>query len=154
MLDKVGPAKLRPQVTLTETRKGKEKEVVPADGSDTEESDEELLLDKAPNPNSNSKALPTPERSLSPDLEIDRGVEPGRIIGTAYPLRDFKKNLEAKDLVTKSVEDMGYVITQIVLKPFASKRHTELIECMREMRETCLTEDEIEGWNEFVFSPF
>ncbi len=82
--------------------------------------------------------------------EIDRGVESGRIIGMAYPLQDFQKNLAAKDLVTKAVADMCHVITQIVLAPFASRRTDELVRCMQAMRETCLTEDEIEAWNECV----
>ncbi|KAG0703074.1 SPOC like C-terminal domain-containing protein [Suillus ampliporus] len=118
----------------------------PADsGSETEEeSDQEpLLLEKRP-----FNALPTPERSMSPD--VDPGRAPGRIIGSTYPLRDFKTNLAQGDVVTKAVEDMGAVIKEVVLKPFASRRHKEMIDSMIAMRDTCLKEDEIDAWNAFL----
>jgi len=50
-------------------------------------------------------------------------------------------------VVSKAVEDMGYVIREIINRQFAERRHGEMIECMREMRETCLREDEIDEWN-------
>ncbi|KAK0446455.1 SPOC domain-like protein [Desarmillaria tabescens] len=118
------------------------------DDSATEESEEEeILLDKAP-PKKGSNPLPTPARSISP--QVDPGREPGRIVGTIYPLKDFQKNLVAKDLVTKAVEDLAFVVTEIVMRPFSSRRTDELIECMKAMRDTCLNEDEIDAWNEFL----
>jgi ATP-dependent DNA helicase 2 subunit 2 len=69
---------------------------------------------------------------------FSRGREPGRIIGTTYPLEDFQKNLSRGDLVTKAVEDFAWVIQTVVLKPFASRRHKEMIECLQVLRETCL----------------
>jgi ATP-dependent DNA helicase 2 subunit 2 len=116
-----------------------------ADDSDTEEEsdDEELILDKAPQ--KNGQPLPTPARSISP--ETSGGREPGRIIGIDYPLKEFKKNISQGDLVTKAVEDLGYVIGEIVSKPFAHKRHEEMIECMKAMRDTSVKEDEVEAWN-------
>ncbi|KAG2132365.1 SPOC like C-terminal domain-containing protein [Suillus clintonianus] len=115
-----------------------------SDSETEEESDQEpLLLEKRP-----FNALPTPERSMSPD--VDPGRSPGRIIGSTYPLRDFKTNLAQGDVVTKAVEDMGVTIKEVVLRPFASRRHTEMIECMIAMRDTCLKEDEIDAWNAFL----
>lgn len=123
-------------------------------GSDTEDEGNRFLLGAmtAPDPDSkNASALPTPDRSPSPDLEIDEREE-GRIIGFSYPLDDWRKNLAQGDMVSKAVEDMGYVIREIVNRPFAERRHGEMIECMREMRETCLREDEIDEWNGCVTS--
>jgi len=123
-------------------------------GSDTEDEDDHLLLGAmtAPDPDSkNASALPTPDRSASPDLGIDEREE-GRIIGFSYPLNDWVKNLARGDVVSKAVEDMGYVIREIVNRPFAERRHGEMIECMREMREMCLREDEIDEWNGCVTS--
>jgi len=120
-------------------------------GSDTEDEGDHLLLGAvtAPDPDSkDASAHPTPDRSASPDLEIDEREE-GRIIGFSYPLDDWRKNLAQ---VSKAVEDMGYVIREIVNRPFAERRHREMIECMREMRETCLREDEIDEWNGCVTS--
>jgi ATP-dependent DNA helicase 2 subunit 2 len=107
----------------------------PTDGSDTE--DEEADVDS---PNKISKPLSnlpiTPARSLSP--AVDPGRAPGRIIGTTYPLADFKKNLAQGDVVTKAVEDLAWVINDIVMKPFSSRRTDELLECMRVLRDTSL----------------
>jgi ATP-dependent DNA helicase 2 subunit 2 len=117
------------------------KKSVAADSETEEESDQEpLLLEKRP-----FNALPTPERSMSPD--VDPGRAPGRIIGLTYPLRDFKTNLAQGDVVTKAVEDIGVIIKEVVLRPFASRRHKEMIECMIAMRDTSMKEDEIDAWN-------
>jgi len=112
-------------------------------GSETEDSDEELLLDKAApakkrrlSKDKGFEPLPTPARSQSP--AIDNGREPGRIIGTTYPLKDFKANISRGDLVTKAVEDFAFVIRQIVTRPFAHRRQEECLECLRLMRDTCL----------------
>ncbi|KAG5646900.1 hypothetical protein DXG03_001976 [Asterophora parasitica] len=131
-----------------------------ADDSETEEEDEEeeMLLDSVKKPvtphpeqRNNNNPLPTPARSMSPESQgIDRGIAPGRIIGSTFPLRDFRKNLAQGDVVTKAVEDIGSVVTEIVLRPFASKRNKELFECLEVLRETCLTEDEIDAWNAFL----
>lgn len=119
-----------------------------ADDSETEsetepEEEEELLLDKKP---TNRGALPTP----APE-EPDRGQAHGRIVGSTYPLEDFKANIARGDVVTKAVEDLGAVINEIVLRPFASRRAEEMIQCMRELRQVCLEEDEIDAWNACVF---
>ena len=127
--------------------------------SDTEDEGDHLLGVKgstgATTPGPDSPDAPafstTPDRSASPDLGIDEREE-GRIIGFSYPLDDWRTNLAEGDLVSKAVEDMGYVIREIVNRPFPERRHGEMIECMQEMRETCLREDEIDEWNGCVAS--
>lgn len=116
----------------------------PSDDSETEssetepESDQELLLnskkDKDGAPSRDGAKLPTPSRSPSASPEPARA--PGRIIGFAYPLEDFKKNIATGDLVTKAVEDLAFVIKDVVLKPFSSRRTTEMLDCMNVLRET------------------
>ncbi|TFK47939.1 SPOC domain-like protein [Heliocybe sulcata] len=117
-----------------------------ADESETEDDDDDyVLLDRKPQ--LQSPNLPTP----APDsLERDTGMEPGRIVGRTHPLEDFKRNLVNGDLVSKAVEDLGWVVKDIVSKPFASRRTEELLQCLRELREVCLKEDEIDAWNEFI----
>jgi ATP-dependent DNA helicase 2 subunit 2 len=118
-------------------------DVVNADDSETEDEDEEeMLLDMkkptatpAPKPR-NNQPLPTPARSMSP--QVNPGRAPGRIIGSTYPLADFKKNIAQGDVVTKAVEDLGAVITEIVMRPFSSRRSAELLDCMKVLRDTCL----------------
>jgi len=65
-------------------------------------------------------------------------------------LRTLKKNIQSGDLVSKAVEDLAIVVKEIILEPFAHRRHRELLECLKELRRICLLEDEIETWNETI----
>lgn len=140
----------------TSPSKKKAKVSEPEDNSDTEDDEEEedfVILDKVKpkekdvppktpkRGGNNDGPLPTPARSMSPPSDSDmggQGREPGRIIGSVYPLADFKKNLERGDVVSKAVEDLGAVVTEIVMRPFSSRRTGELMECMEALRDTCL----------------
>jgi ATP-dependent DNA helicase 2 subunit 2 len=116
----------------------KAKTIINAEDSETED-DEDLLLNKPSTPlppPKNVALLPTPARSLSP--QVDPGRAPNRIIGTTYPLKDFTKNIAQGDVVMKAVEDLSAVITEIVMRPFASRRKSELLECMTVLRKTSL----------------
>lgn len=130
------------QTSPTSPRKGKAP-VRNVEDSDTEEDDDEgqLLLDKKKAstpvpPSKNNEPLPTPARSVSP--EVDPGRAPGRIIGNTYPLKDFKRNIAQGDVVTKAVQDLGEVIGEVLMRPFALRRHEEMIECMKVLRKTSL----------------
>ena len=80
-------------------------------------------------------ALPTPARSpASASPPVDPGVALGRIVGNTSPLEDFKRNLQEGDIVTQAVHDLGQVIKEIITRPFASRRHQEMLECLKEMR--------------------
>ncbi|KAG8959142.1 ATP-dependent DNA helicase II subunit 2 [Tulasnella sp. 419] len=80
----------------------------------------------------------------------DKDIRPGRIIGNADPLEDFRENLSRGDVVSKALEDMGDVIMEIVAESFSSQRYDEAIECMKAMRQTALEEDDVEIWNGFL----
>jgi len=84
------------------------------------------------------------------DMLVDRAVPEGRIVGSTYPLDDFKNNLSSGDVVTKTVEDLAFIVQEIALRPFAGRRHEELIQCLREMRTVCLREDEVDLWNDSI----
>lgn len=84
------------------------------------------------------KVPPTPQRSMSPKSENESGRELGRIVNLQNPLEDFHKNLTAGDLVSKVVEDMTYVIKEVVNSELASERTEEMITCMQAMREIAL----------------
>jgi ATP-dependent DNA helicase 2 subunit 2 len=170
LLNQKGKAPVRRQSTLPPTPSaiiGSTKLVIKGNDSGSETgSDEEggLLLDaKKPASTLEGKAPPTPARSVSPktkrsskrdeedeDEDIDPGRAPGRIIGTTHPLKDFKKNISQGDVVTKAVEDLSMIVTEILLKPFASRRSDEMLECMKAMRKVCLEEDEVDAWNAFL----
>lgn len=147
---------IKPEPVSPSMAKGKGKaKAVNQDDSDTEDDEQDdfitvqrpeeegfdLLLDarkpSIPQPSSRPGGpLPTPARSVTP--QIDPGRAPGRIIGSTYPLKDFEKNLSQGDVVTKAVQDLGEVIMEIVMKPFASRRTNEMVECMKALRDTCL----------------
>jgi ATP-dependent DNA helicase 2 subunit 2 len=121
-------------VETSATAKGK----APAEESETEDEEEEelLLKKKTTPPPKKGVPLPTPARSLSP--QVDPGRAPGRIVGNTYPLKDFQKNISQGDVVTKAVEDLATVIAEVIMKPFASRRTQEMLECMEVLRRTCL----------------
>ncbi|KAJ7652019.1 SPOC like C-terminal domain-containing protein [Mycena polygramma] len=140
-------------------KKGKAKAADPDDSATEDESDYEDLLaatgakakakpSTPPPKNNGHNPLPTPARSLSP--EFDPARAPGRIVGNTRPLEDFKANIARGDMVSKAVEDLGVVITEIVMRPFANRRNAELMECLETLRDTCLKEDEIDAWNTFM----
>jgi ATP-dependent DNA helicase 2 subunit 2 len=124
------------------------KPLIPRRGDDSateSESDEDVWL-----PSSKKGAkLPTP--SPEPGIVTDPQRAPGRIIGMATPLADFKHNISQGDVVSKAVEDLGWAVKEVVLRPFAGRRHAEMMTCLEELREVCLQEDEIDAWNRYVF---
>jgi ATP-dependent DNA helicase 2 subunit 2 len=112
------------------------------DDSETEpESDDDIWVP------SNKKGVKLPTPSPEPSIVTDPQRPPGRIIGLAKPLADFKDNISQGDVVSKAVEDLGWVVKEVVLRPFAGRRHAEMIECLNVLREACLQEDEIDAWN-------
>ena len=149
LLDQKGPSQSqRPTQSQSQQRSPgrsqaqKKKAENDDDSSATEPEDEEedLLLDAAPRKD-RAPPLPTPARSLSPDggaIEIDRRRAPGRIVGASFPLEDFRANIARGDVVTKAVEDLAFVIKDVVAKPFASRRFDEMLECMHELRKVAL----------------
>ena len=142
LLDQKGPARNRPAVTApaksqgvnaSPSRAGKQK--VSTEDSETEsESDSEFLL--VSKLERSRPGLPTPTASPEPEHNSQRA--PGRIIGNAYPLKDFRENLKQGDVVTKAVKDFGVVVREIVGRPFGSRRKDEMVECLKELREACL----------------
>ena len=69
---------------------------------------------------------------------IDRMRAPGRIVGASFPLADFRANITRGDVVSKAVEDLAFVVKDVVVKPFAARRTEEMLECMRELRKVAL----------------
>ena len=135
--------KKAPEKSLThvvEASSSSSKSKANVEDSETEDDDEDLLLNKKPSTPlpqfKNAVPLPTPARSLSP--QVDPGRAPNRIVGTTYPLKDFNKNIAQGNVVTKAIEDLSAVIIEIVMRPFASRRKSELLECMTVLRKTAL----------------
>lgn len=119
------------------------------EGSETEdESDQETTLatkpstkpPKSPPTSARNPPLPTPARSPPSQSPPLSGIDhtPGRIISNSSPLTDFQENIKQGDIVSQAVRDLGTVIKEVIMKPFASRRHSEMLECMKEMRKVAL----------------
>ncbi|KAI0286720.1 SPOC domain-like protein [Russula aff. rugulosa BPL654] len=154
LLDRVAPSthsqpeasNSRPQ---PQTSAPAAKRPIPTKGGDDSETEPESDDDVWVPSSKEGAKLPTP--SPEPDIVTDPQRPPGRIIGLAKPLADFKDNISQGDVVSKAVEDLGWVVKEVVLRPFAGRRHAEMIECLNELREVCLQEDEIDAWNSILF---
>lgn len=78
---------------------------------------------------------PTPARSASPELARTQS----RIVGDEYPLRDFRKNIKKRgDIVSTLADELGDVVLEILMQNFASRRHAEMMDCLKEYREMAL----------------
>jgi ATP-dependent DNA helicase 2 subunit 2 len=121
---------------------------IPRSGDDDSETEPESDVDVWPPSSKKGAKFPTP--SPESGIVTDPQRAPGRIIGMAAPLTDFKNNISQGDVVSKAVEDLGWVVKEVVLRPFAGRRHAEMIECLNELRDVCLQEDEIDAWNRYV----
>ncbi|THH30384.1 hypothetical protein EUX98_g3795 [Antrodiella citrinella] len=150
----------RTSLSPTSNKKQPAKKLDDDSETESEGEAEAMLLDETPAvattkraPPSDVDMLMTPARSVSPtppEQEVDPGRVPGRIVGLTNPLVDFRRNLDAGDIVTKAVEDMGWAITEIINRPFSRRRTKEMIECLKAMRYTSKNEDEVDAWNNFL----
>ena len=79
-------------------------------------------------------------QSQSQALDLDVGKQPGHIIGSARPLRDFKQCVKEGDnaKILQAISELGEFIQSVLSQPFARLRHEEMIECMKELRVSCL----------------
>jgi ATP-dependent DNA helicase 2 subunit 2 len=141
----LGASDSRPQ---RQTSPAAAKRPIPKKGDDDSETEPESDVDLWFPSSKKGAKLPTP--SPEPGIVSDPQRAPGRIIGMAAPLADFKNNVSQGDVVSKAVEDLGWVVKEIVLRPFSGRRHVEMIECLTELRDVCLQEDEIDAWNWYV----
>lgn len=133
-----------PSATLVDTNaktRAPKKAAVDKDKMDVDSETEQESGDDAVRPSSGKNAgpLPTPARSQSSSSPpLDPARAPGRIIGRIHPLEDFQKNIRQGDIVSKAVEDLAWVVKDIVMRPFASRRQEELLKCMKALRKTAL----------------
>lgn len=144
-----GVEELHPDLQIEPTRKKQKVERKPSirkslpkeEDSATEDEDDLLAKDIL-------KQKPAPAPVQSEQQGSDTEEEPNRIIGSINPLEDFERNIATGDVITQAVKDLAEVVTEVVLKPFAARRQSEMIKCMEKLRTVALTEDEISAWNE------
>lgn len=122
--------------TLVNSQVSEKPKTKPAEDSETEDESENEA--EGANGGAASPPLSQPTSGHHDDDDQDASQGSRRIIGLSNPLADFKKNIKKGDIVSKAVEDLAWAIKEILLKPFASRRHGELRNCMQDLRTTCL----------------
>ncbi|KAI5114682.1 hypothetical protein M0805_002122, partial [Coniferiporia weirii] len=133
--------------------KGETKEKMDVDSETEPESEAEMSkvrLEEGDDTLSQAVSSPGVNADESQSIVIHDGRTSGRIVGTAHPLRDFKDGVQATNLQEKAISDLAFVIKDIIVKPFASRREEEMIECMLELRLVCLNGGNLDAWNSFL----
>ncbi|WWD15786.1 hypothetical protein CI109_100210 [Kwoniella shandongensis] len=77
--------------------------------------------------------------------------KPGRLVSNAAPLEDFHRLIDEEgDVFRKAIQDLGAVVKENVEVSFSKQAFPLAIECLKAMRETALTYEEVETYNEYV----
>ncbi|CAD8095017.1 unnamed protein product [Paramecium primaurelia] len=73
-------------------------------------------------------------------------------IGTVDPISDFKKMITEKriDLVDTALQQIQKVVIQLVDQSLKGSFYPKALECLKEMRKACITEDEAPVFNKYL----
>ncbi|KAG8856720.1 ATP-dependent DNA helicase II subunit 2 [Serendipita sp. 411] len=129
-------------------------------GGITEDDEEFVRITAADAPSSPEKIKGSPSKyevdlsTLSSQSKVvtqQEDIKPDIVVGKTSPLEDFRTALADGDIVSEAVSQMADVIKELVTgSQFPNRRKAEILEAMAALRETCLKEDEIVPWNEFL----
>jgi ATP-dependent DNA helicase 2 subunit 2 len=71
------------------------------------------------------------------------------LISNQHPLDDFNRLIEGEgDVFRKAIQDLGAVVKENVEASFSRQAFPLAIECLKAMRSTALTYEEVETYNE------
>ncbi|WRT66986.1 uncharacterized protein IL334_003952 [Kwoniella shivajii] len=77
--------------------------------------------------------------------------KPGRLISNEQPLEDFKRLIEGEgDVFRKAIQDLGLVVSENIESSFSHQAFPLALDCLKEMRNTALTFEEVETYNGIV----
>jgi ATP-dependent DNA helicase 2 subunit 2 len=78
--------------------------------------------------------------------------EAKKVISMIRPIDDFKEmvNYKYEDLTESAINQMKGIINKLVLESFKGSYYIKAIECLKELREACITQDEVEFFNAFM----
>jgi ATP-dependent DNA helicase 2 subunit 2 len=96
---------------------------------------------KQESPRKGAKATSTALSTEDDDTLVkDEEEEKPLLIGITNPLEDFRAaTASGSDVVSEAVVQLADVIKELVVGPqFPNRRKSELIECMKLLRETCI----------------
>ena len=73
----------------------------------------------------------------------------GRLVSNETPLEDFNALIEGEgDVFRKAIQDLGAVVKENVEASFSRSAFPLAIDCLKAMRSTALTYEEVETYNE------
>lgn len=91
------------------------------------------------------------ESDILPPPTTSKPAKPkhGRLISNQQPLEDFNRLIEGEgDVFRKAIQDLGAVIKENVEGSFSKQAFPLAVECIKAMRQTALTYEEVELYNE------
>ncbi|ORY22765.1 SPOC like C-terminal domain-containing protein [Naematelia encephala] len=75
----------------------------------------------------------------------------GRVISNEQPLEDFERVVEGEgDMFRKAIQDLGVVVKENIEASFSRQAFPLALDCLKAMRTTALTYEEVETYNDFV----
>jgi ATP-dependent DNA helicase 2 subunit 2 len=91
------------------------------------------------------------DRRLEEKLEKNK-EEARKIISMTRPIEDFKEMLNYKyeDLTDSAIGQMKSIIIKFILESFKGSYYIKALDCLKELREACIQEDEVELFNSFM----
>jgi len=91
------------------------------------------------------------DRRLEEKLESHK-EEAKKLISATRPIEDFKEmiNYKYEDLTVEAIIQMQDIIIKFILESFKGSYYIKSIECIKELRDACLDEDEVLLFNDFL----
>ncbi len=91
------------------------------------------------------------DRRLEEKLEKNK-EEAKKIISMTRPIEDFKEmmNYKYEDLTESAMGQMKTIIVKFILESFKGSYYIKALDCLKELREACIQEDEVELFNSFM----
>jgi len=91
------------------------------------------------------------ERRLEEKLEAHK-EEAKKNISTIRPIEDFREMLNYKyqDLTVPAMDQMKDIIIKFIVESFKGSYYIRSMECLKELRDACIEEDEVDLFNGFL----
>ncbi|EIW69540.1 hypothetical protein M231_07455 [Tremella mesenterica] len=75
----------------------------------------------------------------------------GRLVSNQTPLEDFNALIEGEgDVFRKAIQDLGEVVKENVTASFSRSAFPLALECLKAIRQTALTYEEVDTYNEYI----
>jgi ATP-dependent DNA helicase 2 subunit 2 len=91
------------------------------------------------------------DRRLEEKLESHK-EEAKKKISATRPIEDFKDmiNYKYEDLTVEAMNQLKEIIVKFILESFKGSYYIKSIECIKQLRDACVEEDEVDLFNEFL----